>query len=203
MYNIPYFKAGNQEEVLAFMKAHPFIMLCGVDANQHPVATHVPVLFEERDGTLYLQAHIMRKQEHTLAYQQNPNVLAIFSGANTYISASWYTNKAVASTWNYQAVHAKGIVRFMDENGLYHLLVNLTNHFEVTNDSPASVKNISESYMKDMMKAIVGFEIEITDIQHVFKLSQNRDAVSKKNIIENLIEGDAQAKEMATIMDKT
>ncbi len=69
MYNLPHFKADNQADVIAFMYAHPFITLCCVDAKGHPVATHIPVLFEEREGVLYLQAHIMRKQEHTLAME--------------------------------------------------------------------------------------------------------------------------------------
>ena len=114
MYNLPHFKASNQEEVFAFMQAHPFIILCCVDANGHPVATHIPILFEERDGKLYLQAHIMRKQTHSLALEQNPNVLAIFSGDHAYISASWYSKQNIASTWNYRAVHVKGIVSFLN-----------------------------------------------------------------------------------------
>ena len=36
------------------------------------------------------------------------------------------------------------------------------------------------------MKAIVGIEIEITSIEHVFKLSQNRDEDSKQNIKEKI-----------------
>jgi len=182
MYNIPYFKANNPEEVLAFMHAHPFITLCGVDKQNHTVATHIPVLFEEREGKIYLQAHIMRKQDHTIAFEQNPNVLAIFSGESAYVSASWYSTPNIASTWNYRAVHVKGIVRFMDNEGLYNLLVKLTNHFEGNENSPAAVKNLTMEYVKDNMKAIVGLEIEITDIQHVFKLSQNRDEASKQNI---------------------
>ena len=169
MYNLPHFKAGNQADIVAFMYAHPFITLCCVDANGHPVATHIPVLFVEREGILYLQAHIMRKQEHTLALEQNPNVLVIFSGEHAYISASWYAKQNIASTWNYRAVHAKGIVSFLDDEGLYDILVNLTNHFEGTTESPAAVKYMSAEYVKENMKAIVGFEIEITAIQHVFK----------------------------------
>ena len=186
MYNLPYFKASNQEEVFAFMQAHPFITLCCIDANGHPVATHIPVLFEERDGKLYLQAHIMRKQPHALALAQNPNVLAIFSGDHAYISASWYTKQNVASTWNYRAVHVKGKVNFLNDEGLYDLLVKLTNHFEGNADSPAAVKNMSEQYVKENIKAIVGFEIEVTAIDHVFKLSHNRDEASKKEIIKQL-----------------
>ena len=186
MYNIPYFKANNHEEVLAFMQAHPFITLCGVDKQNLPVATHIPVLIEEREGNIYLLAHIMRKQDHANAFDNNPNVLAIFTGNSAYVSASWYSIQNMASTWNYRAVHAKGIVRFMDEEELYDLLVKLTNHFEGDVNSPAAVKNLTPEYVKSNMKAIVGLEIEIKDIQHVFKLSQNRDEASKQNIREKL-----------------
>lgn len=186
MYDLKYFKAENQEEVITFMKAHPFVTLCGVDKNNQPVATHLPVLFKEKDGKLYLLAHAMRKQDHTIAFMENPNVLAIFSGDHAYISASWYGTKNVASTWNYKAVYAKGIVRFLDDQGLYDLLVKLTNHFEDNADSPAAVKNMDEKYVADNMKAIVAFEIELTDIQHVFKLSQNRHEADKKKIADEL-----------------
>ena len=70
MYSLKHFKADNQEEVLAFMKAHPFITLCGVDENNESVATHLPVLFEERNSKLYLLAHAMRKQDHTIAFEK-------------------------------------------------------------------------------------------------------------------------------------
>ncbi|MFX9604659.1 FMN-binding negative transcriptional regulator, partial [Acinetobacter baumannii] len=67
MYNLPHFKAQNEQDVLSFMKAHPFITLCGVDENSKPVATHIPVLIEERNNKLVLVGHVMQKQKHTLA----------------------------------------------------------------------------------------------------------------------------------------
>ena len=186
MYNLTHFKAADDQEVLAFMKAHPFVTLCGVDSCNHPVATHLPVLFTEKNGKIYLQAHAMRKQDHTIAFEQNPNVLVIFSGKNSYISASWYDTKNIASTWNYTAVHAKGIVHFLDDKGLYDVLVKLTNHFEGSKESPAAVKHMEKKYVTDNMKAIVAFEIELTDIQHIFKLSQNRNEPDKVKIIKAL-----------------
>ena len=196
MYHLKHFKAESDLDVLAFMKAHPFITLCGVDENNAPVATHLPVLFEERDGKIYLLAHAMRKQDHTVAFAQNPNVLGIFSGEHAYISASWYGTKNVASTWNYKAVHAKGVVRFLDDKGLYDVLVKLTNHFEGTTESPAAVKHMDEKYVTDNMKAIVAFEIELTDIQHVFKLSQNRNEADKVRMAEALTGNGLNANEL-------
>jgi transcriptional regulator len=200
MYNISYFKAGDDKEVTAFMHAHPFITLCGVDAEGKPVATHIPVLLEQRDDRLFIQAHIMRKQDHTVAFEQNPHVLAIFSGAHTYVSASVYSNPQSASTWNYQAVHARGTLRFLDDEGLHTLLTKLTDHFENNPHSPSLVGTMPDGYVTNMMKAIVGFEIEITSIEHVFKLSQNRDAKSYENIIHHLNQGDSEAKSVASTM---
>jgi len=200
MYNIPYFKAENYKEVISFMQAHPFIILCGCDKQGQPVATHIPVLIEEREDKTFLQAHVMRKQKHTVTFEENPNVLAIFSGAHTYVSASWYENKTVASTWNYQAVHAKGILHWKDETFLKALLTKLTENFEADPGSPSLVSKMDTNYVRDMMKAITAFEIEITALEHVFKLSQNRDEKSYENIIGHLKDGDAEAKTIAETM---
>jgi transcriptional regulator len=202
MYNAPYFKASEQAEVLAFMKAHPFVTICGIDKNNLPVATHVPVLLVERDEKLFLQAHIMRKQDHHQAFENNAHVLVIFQGANAYVSSSWYHNDDRGSTWNYQAVHAKGNLRFLSEQELFELLTNLTAHFEKDANSPSQVKNLSDEYMQTNMKAIVALEIEVTDLQHVFKMSQNRNKKSYHNIVEELEKGDLASIIVAEEMKK-
>ena len=200
MYNIPYFKASNQEEVLQFMRAHPFIILCGAGSDGSPVATHVPVLFEDREDRLFLLAHVMRKQAHTETFLHNDHVLAIFYGPSTYVSASWYENKTVASTWNYQAVHVKGKLNFLDENGLLKVLTKLTAHYENNPHSPSLVEKMDKEYVKKMMQAIIAFEIEVLEIEHVFKLSQNRDATSYENIVRSLENKGGESAEIASEM---
>jgi transcriptional regulator len=46
--------------------------------------------------------------------------------------------------------------------------------------------NLPQSYIDQMMPAIVGFEIKADKLDNVFKLSQNRDDESYHNIISNL-----------------
>ena len=200
MYDLKHFKANHQQDVIAFMHQNPFIVLCGIDAANKPVATHIPVLIEERNDRLFLQAHIMRKQIHTIAFENNDNVLAIFTNAHSYVSATNYTKQNTASTWNYQAVHASGMIHFLNDEGLLNLLTKLTEKFENNPHSPALVKNMEVSYVKDLMKAIVAFEIEITNIEHVFKLSQNKDQATKNNIIQSLQQQDDVAKAVANAM---
>jgi transcriptional regulator len=51
------------------------------------------------------------------------------------------------------------------------------------------------------MKAIIAFEVEITSIDHVFKLSQNRDEKSYDNIIARLKQDNGDAKAIAEMME--
>jgi transcriptional regulator len=188
MYNVPYFKANNEKEVIDFMHHHPFVILTGVDKDHYPVATHVPVLIEEREGKMFLLAHIKRQTDHHKALIQNDHVLVIFSAAHAYVSASWYKEPQSASTWNYQAVHAKGKLKFLQDDTLLEILHRLTEKFENNPSSPSLVNNLPQDYVSKLMKAIIAFEIEITEIAHIFKLSKNRDVESYHNIIDHLKE---------------
>jgi transcriptional regulator len=200
MYDIPHFKANHHQEVIDFMQAHPFVTICGVDANGLPVATHIPVLIKIENEIITIRGHIMRKQDHTIAFENNNNVLVIFSAPSAFVSANWYTTKNMGSTWNYQTVHARGKMEIKDEQHLRNLLTELTLHFEKNPDAPTQVKNLSNEYMEQNMKAVYSFDIVVQDLQHVFKLSQNRDEASHANIQAELNKGDAACKYMAAAM---
>ena len=54
-----------------------------------------------------------------------------------------------------------------------------------------------------MVKAIVGFSIEVESLDNVFKLSQNRDEASQKNIISQLKKrGDGNSIAVAEEMER-
>jgi transcriptional regulator len=200
MYDIPYFKAEHPEEVLAYMKAHPFAFICGADSDRKPVVTQIPFLFEHRGDKLFLQGHFMKKQDHTNAFIKHPDALVIFSGAYTYVSASWYQNKQTASTWNYQSVQASGLIRFQDTEFLLQVITRLTENFE-SPGSPSLVQKMDPAYVQQMMQAIVAFEMEVLSVRHVFKLSQNRDERSRKTIVSRLSEQGGDALEIARAME--
>ncbi len=202
MYNVPYFKADDNGQVMEFMQNHPFIILTGCDAENKPVATHVPVLIEERDGKVFLIGHVVKQTDHCKAFAQNPDVLAIFAGAHTYVSASWYSNQKQVGTWNYLTVHAKGVLHFLSEEALLTVLKRTTAHFEHNPDSPSLVEHLDPAYVERLMKAIVAFEIEVKEVDHVFKLSQNKDEETYKNIASQLNKGDSEAKQVAEMMQQ-
>ena len=117
MYNSAQFKEDDEQQVLAFMRAHPFAMLIGSN-NGRAVATQVPLMIEEREGKLLLTGHITRKQDHQLVFEENAEALVVFTGAHAYVSATWYENPQMVSTWNYSSVHVRGKLSFLNEEGL-------------------------------------------------------------------------------------
>lgn len=185
MYNISYFTEPDRELIIAFMKEYSFAMVTGIGEN-YPVATQLPLEIEEKDGRVFLKGHLMRKTDHHLAFEKNNNVLVLFTGPHCYVSAGWYNNPNTASTWNYMTVHARGKIIFTDEKGTYEAVKSVTNKYEGT-ETKAAFNNMPQEYVKPLLKAIVGFCIEVETIGNVFKLSQNKTKEEKENIIKHLI----------------
>ena len=203
MYGFPYFKDEDFRDVMSFMESHPLALITGTDAAGVICATHVPLLCEERDGKIYLQGHVMRETDHFRAFECNPNVLAVFSGPNAYVSAAWYTHPHGGSTWNYMTVHVRGSLRFMDDDAFQDFMRRLSLKFEGGDQSsPTVFDNLPQAYKDSLMPAIAGFEICAERIEHTFKLSQNRDENSYKNIIAQLEKGDLQAIAVAEEMKR-
>lgn len=189
MYNFSYFKEKDREAILDFMEENPFAFMTGSFLSGAQVATQIPILLEERDGELFLQGHIMRNTDHHKAFVDNPNALIVFTGPSCYVSASWYSNPQIGSTWNYMSVHVAGQVRFMTNDELVGFMRKLTLKFEKGNtQSLTFYDNLPENFLGKMMPAIVGFEIKADKMENVFKLSQNRDEQSYLNIISKLQE---------------
>ncbi|MEO6694326.1 MAG: FMN-binding negative transcriptional regulator [Ignavibacteria bacterium] len=203
MYDLPYHKEKNYEVVKQFIDDNPFAFLSGCDSENKPVATQVPVFIEEENGKRILRGHIMKNTDHHKAFLHNPNVLVVFTGHHTYVSATWYSNPHQASTWNYMSVHAKGIIRFLDEKGLIDVLKKTTLHFENYDKQSTTVyDNLTDEYKLKLLKAIVAFEIEIKDLDTVFKLSQDRDEKSFENIKEKLNQKGESGRVVACEMEK-
>jgi len=189
MYNLTYFKEKEKQTLVKFMEDNRFAFMTGSFLSGIQVATQIPVLLEERNGELYLQGHIMRNTDHHKAFVENPNALLVFTGPNCYVSASWYSNPQVGSTWNYMSVHVGGQVSFMANEELIQFMRKLTLKMEKGNkQSLTFIDNLPEQYVDKMMPAIVGFEIRAEKMENVFKLSQNRDEKSYLNIISKLEE---------------
>ena len=136
----------------------------------------VLVLIDEGEGDrLLLLGHMMKNTDHHRAFEKNNEALCVFSGAHTYLGASWYSNPQTGSTWNDMSVHVRGKIRFLSEPELLKILEQTTARFENDKDSPALFHRLPKAYVDSLKNAIIAFEIEVRALENVFKLSQNRD----------------------------
>ena len=202
MYNLPYHKETEPSIVKDFVRKNPFAFLTACDAENNAVATQLPLLLEEQNGKEVLIGHIMKGTDHHKAFVDN-QVLAVFSGKHTYVSGRWYSNPNTPSTWNYMSVHIKGKLRLVDKASLKEVLQKTSLHFEDQNEqSPTVFHNLPSAFKKKALDMIVGFEIQIQEKDTVFKLSQDRNQQSYRNIIAKLKSQDESGRIVAAEMEK-
>ena len=188
MYIPKAFREDNIRTLHIFMRTNNFATL----VTQHegvPFATHLPFLLDTGRGPHgTLLAHMARANSQWHDFNSAQEVLVIFQGPHTYISPSWYEVELSVPTWNYAAVHAYGLPRLIDDTEeLYTLLKTLVQTHEAHFEKPWPFQ-LPADYLQQMMRGIVGFEIEITRLEGKFKLSQNRSATERENIIATLQE---------------
>jgi transcriptional regulator len=200
MYIPELYKNENQQDIQNFIHQNGF----GILVNQTDGklwATHIPLLLEEKKGKQILVGHVSKENPQAESFKTNDEILAIFSGAHTYISSSWYDHENVP-TWNYIAVHVYGKVKIHSLDETIEALKRLVNKYESKSEKPVRVEDLSKKTMLQA-RGIVSFEIEISSIEAKKKLSQNRDDKNYKNIISKLENSDdSQSIEVASEMKK-
>jgi transcriptional regulator len=185
MYKPKIYTEKDKTKINKFIESYPFAQITGVNAAGKPVATQVPLIFNNKKNSL--QGHLMKNTDHHKTFLLNPAVLVVFTGPSAYISGSWYNKPNVASTWNYMSVQVQGKLYFLNEDRFIEFMKRFTLKFESGNkSSPTFYDNIPEDYRKQHMQAIAGFEINIEKIDATFKLSQDKDEESFDNIIKQL-----------------
>ena len=113
-------------------------------------------------------------------------VLAVFQGPQAYITPSWYPSKAatakVVPTWNYAVVHAHGPLRVDRRRapGCARWSSRLTDTHEASRAQRWQVGDAPADYIEQMLRAIVGIEIEVTRLQGKWKVSQNRSGRDRR-----------------------
>jgi len=107
----------------------------------------------------------------------------MFQGPHAYISPAWYETHPSVPTWNYAVVHAYGVARIVEDHAtLHHMLEMLVDTHEAAFAQPWRME-LPHDYLDKMMRAIVGFEIEITRLEGKLKLSQNRSEHDQQRVV--------------------
>lgn len=196
MYLPTHFTEVRIPELHALIRARPFATLVTMD-SAGLVANHLPMELDAAAGPLgTLRGHVARANPVWKSHRAEVGALAIFQGADHYITPSYYPSKAatgkVVPTWNYAAVHVHGPLRAIEDPAWLRAFVEqLTDRHEAaraaaTGAAPWHVGDAPEAYIEATLKAIVGVELEITRIEGKWKVSQNRPAEDRAGVAAGL-----------------
>ncbi|WP_442587718.1 FMN-binding negative transcriptional regulator [Pedobacter sp. AW31-3R] len=200
MYTPNLFQFTNDAEKIAFMKRYSFATMVTLKGDI-PIATQLPFYIDHSSDKLVLSAHFAVANEQA-GYLEASQSLVIFSEPHAYISPKHYDKRESVPTWNYMAVHAYGKAKVIqDENAKIKVLEQLiTFHDEAYLEQWNS---LSDKYKQGMLKGIVAFEMEVTDLQGQKKISQNKSESEKQRIIKHLNETEHTVeKDIAAYMGK-
>jgi transcriptional regulator len=192
MYLPSHFTETRLEVLHALMQAHPLGLLVSSGAAG-PEVNPIPMLLDTAQEPYgVLRMHVARANPiwQTLA-MTNHDVIAVFQGAESYISPSWYPSKQahgkVVPTWNYAMVQAYGTPRVIEDTDWLHELVSaLTAQHEAGQETPWQVSDAPVDFTHTMLQAIVGIELPISRIEGKWKVSQNRSATDRAGVAAGL-----------------
>ncbi|MDQ0138902.1 FMN-binding negative transcriptional regulator [Cupriavidus necator] len=181
MYIPEHFTEPRPEALARLIHAHPLGML--VTHGEHGLdADHIPFEFDPDAGTGgVLTAHVARANPVWQRCPTGTPVMVVFRGAEAYISPNWYPSKHEAHrqvpTWNYEVVHAHGILTVRDDARFVRgLVARLTRRHEAPEPRPWKMGDAPPEYLDALLRSIVGIEIAVTSLVGKVKLSQNKDA---------------------------
>ena len=182
MYPSKHHQSNDNQKIIKVIKAYPFGMLVSVQEGK-PFITHIPIIYDDTTGKLV--AHIDKYNPQVATLTNNSEVTVVFRGPDTYISPSIYTTKQLP-TWNYIIVHIKGIIKQInDPDKVKETMIAMTEFLEGKDQKFVLDKdNIG---MRNAINYIQAFEIEITDWEGKFKLSQDKIQQDQENAKQEFI----------------
>lgn len=193
-------------DVRAFVETIGTAEIVTVGADGTPIATLLPILWSD-DGSTVI-AHMARANAHWRQIDGDVPALAIVAGPQAYISPAWYAAKAehgrVVPTWNYSAVHLAGTIRVHDDpHWVREAVTHLTDRHERPRPEPWAVTDAPETYVDKQLKAIVGLEMTVLQVEAKAKLSQNRSEADRIGAEDGLRrEGGGRESEVADAMQR-
>ncbi|MFA3790476.1 FMN-binding negative transcriptional regulator [Aliiglaciecola sp. SL4] len=175
-----HFQLTDLERLQAIIAKNSFGLFITADLN----STHLPFVSElDENGKLCLFAHMAKANSHWKTID-NKRGLIVFSGPHAYISPNWYAKKPAVPTWNYVAVHCYGDVQLLNDNETVARMNQLVSHYEP--DLLDDQNTMPDDFQQRLRQGVVGFKLEVTDIQGKEKLGQHRSHEDQQGVFTGL-----------------
>lgn len=186
MYPPPKHQDNDKDHLIEVIKTYPLATIISIKDNE-PLITHLPLIWDGKK----LIGHIDIYNPQAKLLKDENNITILFYGPQCYISPSIYSTTQLP-TWNYIRVHLKGKVTAIEsKEALKQSLITMTEFLEAPDhkyvleqDNPRMDRNLDYIEM---------FEIEITDWEGKFKLSQDKNPKDIRAAREELLRANQES----------
>jgi transcriptional regulator len=184
----------SMQEVRRLIREHGWAVLV-VGSSGDLRAAHVPCLLDpvhDAGGAgeqLVIIGHTARADPVVAELLSGQEVLLVFQGPNGYISPAWYGEGPSPPTWNFTAVHVRGIPEVLEGGEAFSVLERTVEHFEAAQDDPWELRGDALAYARRLAHETVPFRVRSAAIQAKAKLSQDKPRRIQDRVIAALQEG--------------
>lgn len=193
MHPNPGFHTASTDQNLSFARDRGFGVLTigGSGGPDGPLASHIPFVLSG-DGSGF-GAHLVRSNPvaRFLEDKECPALL-IISGSDGYISPDWYDLGDQVPTWNYVAVHLRGVLRRLPDDRLRPHLAALSAQFErrLAPKPVWTMDKVAPEALARLERMIVPVAFTIESVDGTWKLSQNKPAAARIGAADALAQSD-------------
>lgn len=168
---------------IAMCRKRGFGMLC-LNGDPAPMIAHVPFFLDETGDMA--EIHLVRSNPIARVVTEPTAAVIVVSGPDGYISPDWYNTPDQVPTWNYVAIHLRGVLHPMDAGLMREHLDRLSGHFEgrLAPKRPWTTDKMSDDALERMMQQILPYRFEIEDVDGTWKLNQNKEDAARAGAAE-------------------
>jgi transcriptional regulator len=158
-----------------------------------PFATHLPVIFDPGTSGAWsgdlpgatLLGHMNRANPHWAALESGSVLLLTFTGPHSYVSPTVYGTTPAAPTWNFTAVHVRGVVEKIE---------SIEETLGVVQDTVRAFEGMfgdgwdmteSLGYFRKIAPAVGAFRFTVTGAEGMYKLSQEQPGEVRERVRES------------------
>jgi transcriptional regulator len=184
----------SMEDVRRLIREHGWAVLV-VGGSGGLRAAHVPCLLDPvhdaggAAGQLVVIGHTARADPVVSELLSAQEVLLVFQGPNGYISPAWYGEDPSLPTWNFAAVHVRGIPEVLEGGEAFSVLERTVEHFEAARVDPWELRGDALAYAWRIAHETAPFRVRSAAVQAKAKLSQDKPRRIQDRVIAALEEG--------------
>jgi transcriptional regulator len=206
MFVRPCWQPTSSADAVQIIDENPWALLLS-NGEEVPFATNLPLVLDRSNRgqeRMVLAGHIALANQHARALAKpNAKVVAIFEGPWSYVTASWYPERQMPSTYYYTAVHCFGTIEMQDEASLDEHLEDLTRRMESPIPNGWRTDEIPRDEITRRFAAIAGFRIHVDRLEAKFKLGQDEPLRDALAVAEHLAQhASIQDRQLAALIRK-